>query len=301
MRMLRQYGIPRFYNLLRQWGMTTLDRPPERLRADPRSWAEPRATLVRDRRRSTPSWPSWRRAPPGGGAARSGLLRRRAAGRPSQMSELGPAAAYLTLEALTAVNRPDEEGFWRQFSSSKWVAWKTGTSFGLRDAWAVGVTPAYTVGVWAGNADGEGKPGLTGPRRRGPGAVRPPAARWTAAARIRPPAVWLQEYPGLPRFGLSGRRTSARPTTVTVPAREPLRPGCAASTRLVHLDAARALPGRQPAANRSARMRHEPWFVLPPVPGVLLPGRARRLPAPCRRCATRLRRPAAGERRVAGS
>jgi len=42
------------------------------------------------------------------------------------------------------------------------VAWKTGTSFGFRDAWAVGVTPEYVVAVWTGNADGEGRPGLTG-------------------------------------------------------------------------------------------------------------------------------------------
>jgi penicillin-binding protein 1C len=42
------------------------------------------------------------------------------------------------------------------------VAWKTGTSFGFRDAWAIGTTPSYVVAVWAGNADGEGRPGLSG-------------------------------------------------------------------------------------------------------------------------------------------
>ena len=42
------------------------------------------------------------------------------------------------------------------------MAWKTGTSFGFRDAWAVGVKGRYVVGVWCGNADGEGRPGLTG-------------------------------------------------------------------------------------------------------------------------------------------
>ena len=41
---------------------------------------------------------------------------------------------------------------------------KTGTSFGFRDAWAVGTNPEYTVGVWVGNADGEGRPGLQGRR-----------------------------------------------------------------------------------------------------------------------------------------
>lgn len=47
------------------------------------------------------------------------------------------------------------------------IAWKTGTSYGFRDAWAVGVTPKYAVGVWVGNATGEGKPGLVGARTAG--------------------------------------------------------------------------------------------------------------------------------------
>jgi penicillin-binding protein 1C len=51
---------------------------------------------------------------------------------------------------------------WQYFYSSPLVAWKTGTSHGNRDAWAIGISPEYTVGVWSGNADGEGRPKLTG-------------------------------------------------------------------------------------------------------------------------------------------
>lgn len=69
---------------------------------------------------------------------------------------------YQLMEILTGLERPDSEGAWNIFESSKKIAWKTGTSFGQRDAWAIGVTPEYLVGVWAGNADGEGRPGLTG-------------------------------------------------------------------------------------------------------------------------------------------
>lgn len=72
------------------------------------------------------------------------------------------AAIYSTFETMVEVNRPGEDGAWRAFSSSQKIAWKTGTSFGFRDAWCVGVTPNYTVAVWVGNADGEGRPGLTG-------------------------------------------------------------------------------------------------------------------------------------------
>lgn len=82
--------------------------------------------------------------------------------RLQETSRLSAAAIYLTFDALKEVYRPGEESGWRYFNSSKKIAWKTGTSFGFRDGWAIGVTPNYAVGVWVGNADGEGRPGLTG-------------------------------------------------------------------------------------------------------------------------------------------
>ncbi|MCK7518531.1 MAG: penicillin-binding transpeptidase domain-containing protein [Ignavibacteriales bacterium] len=137
-RELRDYGIPKFENRLRRWGLTTLDRSPE----------DYGLTLVLGGAEGRPleiaglyaKLAQLASGAPGGG--REVRVLRDAREAPSKMADLGAAAAYLTLQALTAVNRPDEEGFWRNFSSSKWVAWKTGTSFGLRDAWAVGVTPA---------------------------------------------------------------------------------------------------------------------------------------------------------------
>jgi len=72
------------------------------------------------------------------------------------------ACIYSTFDAMTEVNRPDEDNNWKIFTSEQKIAWKTGTSFGFRDAWAIGVTPDYVVSVWIGNADGEGRPGLTG-------------------------------------------------------------------------------------------------------------------------------------------
>lgn len=83
-------------------------------------------------------------------------------------SWLSAASIYQTFEALKEVYRPGEETGWRYFSGSKKIAWKTGTSFGFRDGWAVGVTPQYAVGVWVGNADGEGRPGLTGTETAAP-------------------------------------------------------------------------------------------------------------------------------------
>ncbi len=72
------------------------------------------------------------------------------------------ASVYSTLDALLKVKRPESETGWEHFAHSRKIAWKTGTSFGFRDAWAVGVTSRYVVAVWCGNADGEGRAGLTG-------------------------------------------------------------------------------------------------------------------------------------------
>jgi penicillin-binding protein 1C len=80
----------------------------------------------------------------------------------SSQSTLSAPAIWLTYEALRRVNRPETETGWQYFSNAPGIAWKTGTSFGFRDAWAVGTTPEYVVAVWAGNADGEGRPGLSG-------------------------------------------------------------------------------------------------------------------------------------------
>ena len=76
-------------------------------------------------------------------------------------------AVWQVFDAIKEVNRPEEID-WRHIPTMQRVAWKTGTSFGFRDAWAVGVTSQYAVGVWVGNASGEGRPGLTGARTAGP-------------------------------------------------------------------------------------------------------------------------------------
>ncbi|MBW2960233.1 penicillin-binding protein 1C [Mesonia aestuariivivens] len=71
-------------------------------------------------------------------------------------------AIYHTLKTLEEVNRPTGEENWNFFSHSQAISWKTGTSYGFKDAWAVGLNSKFVVGVWVGNADGEGRPGLTG-------------------------------------------------------------------------------------------------------------------------------------------
>lgn len=76
--------------------------------------------------------------------------------------KISAAAVWLTFEAMAEVGRPDVDASWQRLGNSQKIAWKTGTSFGFRDGWAIGVSGKYVVGIWVGNADGEGRPGLTG-------------------------------------------------------------------------------------------------------------------------------------------
>lgn len=75
---------------------------------------------------------------------------------------LSASSIWCAFQAMIEVNRPEEETGWQYFGSSRKIAWKTGTSFGYRDGWAIGISSSHVVGVWIGNADGEGRPGLTG-------------------------------------------------------------------------------------------------------------------------------------------
>jgi penicillin-binding protein 1C len=256
-RELREYGIPRFENLLRRWGMTTLDRPPDDYGLTlVLGGAEGRLLEVAGLYAKMAQLAS---GAPGGGREVRLLSDEQEA--PSRMRELGAASAYLTLQALTAVNRPDEEGFWRNFSSSKWVAWKTGTSFGLRDAWAVGVTPNYTIGVWAGNADGQGQPGLTGLGAAAPVLFDLLGAVDGGGEIVRPPSGFKTVKVCRDSGYLATDLCPAE--EITVPEESGFDRMCAFH-QIVHLDAGgrfRVDSRCEPVEN----MRHEPWFVLPPV------------------------------------
>lgn len=76
-------------------------------------------------------------------------------------------AFHAMVTAMSKVVRPDMLDYTRVASLQN-IAWKTGTSYGARDGWAVGLTTDYVVGVWVGNADGTGVADLTGTRSAGP-------------------------------------------------------------------------------------------------------------------------------------
>ena len=146
--MLRMYGVPKFHHLLQKAGMSTLRQPP----------AHYGLSLILGGAEGT----LWDVASIYRNMAKALLAK-----APVPESPFDPAAVWHTFEAIKEVNRPEEID-WRTIPSMQRIAWKTGTSYGFRDAWAVGVTPKYVVGVWVGNANGEGKPGLVGAKTAGP-------------------------------------------------------------------------------------------------------------------------------------
>jgi len=139
-RSLRIYGVERFAQFLRSLGLTTLFRPGSEYGL-PLILGGAEVTLFE----ITKLYAN---------------LGKTAASHSATASLISSGAAWLTLEALVNAARPGEEAIWREYAGSRHIAWKTGTSYGLRDAWAIGVTPEWTVGVWIGNASGEGRPEL---------------------------------------------------------------------------------------------------------------------------------------------
>lgn len=85
-----------------------------------------------------------------------------------QHGYLSVGAIEATLTAMQQLKRPEQESGWESFLSRKKIAWKTGTSYGFKDAWSIGINDTYLVGVWVGNADGEARPDLVGSRSAAP-------------------------------------------------------------------------------------------------------------------------------------
>lgn len=177
-------------------------------------------------------------------------------------SLLSYASLWFMFEAMSGLNRPEEEADWQQFSSMKQVAWKTGTSYGGRDAWAIGVTPRYVVGVWVGNATGEGRSGLTG--------VGYAAPILFDIYSLLPDVPWFdQPYDELEEVAVcrqSGHKASAicdEVDTVYIPHTGIATPVCPYH-RIVHLS-----QDGQYRVNSScesvSRMQERSWFVLPPA------------------------------------
>ena len=170
-RLLRSHGIERTLRLLRSMGLFSIDRPADHYGL----------SLIVGGAEST----LWELAGAYASMGRTlGSFGRQGAGAPPDdvhppiilMGDtvrphppgpvppppLSAAAIHFTLRALGSTTRPADDAGWEQFAGNQRIAWKTGTSYGHRDAWAIGLSATHCIAVWTGNASGEGRPGLTG-------------------------------------------------------------------------------------------------------------------------------------------
>ncbi|MED5433018.1 MAG: penicillin-binding protein 1C [Pseudomonadota bacterium] len=253
-RMLRDYGLGRFHSELQRLGMSTLFRSAEdygltlilggaegrldeltaiyaRLMASA-SGREPRPIRSLD-------GPSLNAA---------------------QIFTLSPGAAWLTQQALRDVARPGTAQQWRLFTSSQPIAWKTGTSYGLRDAWAIGSNGQYTVGVWAGNGNGEPAPSLGGASTAAPLMLDVFSLLGTTSWP-EPPLDELKQVDVCRDDGyLAGGQCHA--VQQWAPRKSHFQTVTPHHIR-VHLDANGQRVHSQ--CESVSRMQHRNWFVLPPA------------------------------------
>ena len=181
---------------------------------------------------------------------------------PPTQAPLKASAIWQTFQALENVERPEMESGWKNFVSAMNLSWKTGTSFGFRDAWAVGVNPEYVIGVWVGNADGEGRPGLTG--------VRAAAPILFEVANLLP--CREQFYPPVEEMQLasickkSGYRASlfCEETDTAYICRAGMQTKPCPYHRLVHVDSTETWRVTA-ACEPTSQIKTVSWFVLPPV------------------------------------
>jgi penicillin-binding protein 1C len=276
-RMLKGYGVERFHHTLQDLGFATLDRPAAHYGltlvlggAEGTLWdlCGMYAGLARESLRYSGTDPGAESRPgffaprltlagaPGGPSGAS------APARPLAASPIGPASAWLTLQAMAEVSRPDAQKYWRDFASSRWVAWKTGTSFGFRDAWAVGVTPEFVVGVWVGNATGQGRPGMTGIQVAAPLLfdvynALPPTTEFPM------PMASLKRMAVCPSSGMRPGPLCPAVDSVWAP-QAGLRTSACPYHRMVHLDSAERFQVHDGCQSVST-MVHRAWFILPPT------------------------------------
>lgn len=269
---LQRYGLEKFHFYLRQLGLTTIRHTPEHYGlplilggAEVTLWdlagvySSMARTLLHgydyDGQYATSDFrPLHYRPQPLPEVSRQQL-------RP-EPSHLSRGAIWHTFQAMLKVERPTEEGAWELYDSKRRIAWKTGTSFGFRDAWAVGVSPRYTVGVWVGNADGEGRPGLVGVLAAAP-------VLFDVFNYLDDP-TWFDEpfdeWSPLRICRTSGYQAKAFcPVidTVMLPTVSRQSESCPFH-QMVHLSPDQQYQVHSQCAAPST-MIHTPWFILPPV------------------------------------
>jgi len=268
--MLQRYGVPKFHNFLQQTGFKTVTRPSSHYGlslilggAEATLWdvtnayAQMGRALVPD---LTPRLTKEKEAKITEAKDEDEEEKEeKKTARHTYIWDKG--AVWQTFNALKEVNRPEEID-WKSIPSMQAIAWKTGTSYGFRDAWAVGVTPRYAIGVWVGNATGEGKPGLVGAQTAGPVLFDIfnylPASSWFE----RPTGVFVDAEVCRQSGHLKGRFCEETDTVLILPAG--LRTDACPYHHLITLAADEKHRVYENCANTEPIFQKS-WFTLPPV------------------------------------
>ena len=269
LKLLQQYKYQRFYETLKQCGITTLNRTAENYGlslilggCEVTMWdmasvyASMARTFNHQMKNKGINDPKDFHSP-------NYIASKKAIQQSSNPAiPLDATSIYYTFQAMQEVMRPGEEGLWQQFSSSQKIAWKTGTSFGFRDGWAIGLTPKNVVAVWVGNTDGEGRPGLIG--------VQTAAPILFDIFRMLPNVSWFEKpkynYVYVPVCRQSGFRANIDcpdVDTLFMPPNGIKAPQCPYH-KIVHLDATGTYRVTE-ACESPSSMRHKSWFVLSPA------------------------------------
>ncbi len=174
----------------------------------------------------------------------------------------GAGSIWLTFEAMKKAHRPSNEGAWQFYDSSQEIAWKTGTSFGHRDAWAIGANQNYVVGVWVGNADGEGRPELTG--------LQSAAPLLFDLFKTLPNTNWfpipyddVKKMQVCPKSGFLASNRCPNSKEIYM-ADTAIHTQTCPYHQLVHLDA-HGTYSVNANCEPAHMIVHKPWFVLPPL------------------------------------
>lgn len=269
--MLQRYGVPKFHDLLQQTGFKTINRSSSHYGlslilggAEATLWDVTNAYAQMGRSLIPYNPASDNTVLPAASKETEAriVLEVNSGHRAVQHKNIwNKGAVWQTFDALKEVNRPEEID-WKSIPSMQTIAWKTGTSYGFRDAWAVGVTPRYAVGVWVGNATGEGKPGLVGGQTAGPVLFDIfnylPSSSWFE----RPAGVFIDAEVCRQSGHLKSRFCEDADTLLILPAG--LRTEACPYHHLVTLSADESHRIYENCANTEPVIQKS-WFVLPPV------------------------------------
>lgn len=159
-RLLAQIGLPTFHTLLQRGGLATLDRPATTYGL-PLILGSGEVTLL--------DLTNLYATLAAGGMHQPIRITTNPSGNSASHEHLfSPESAHLVTRTLTGLQRPDLPRAWHLTREVPVVAWKTGTSYGHRDAWSLGFSARYTIGVWVGNVNGRGQKGLSGAEHAAP-------------------------------------------------------------------------------------------------------------------------------------